>query len=633
MFLVELVLQGVRGARELTRLRFQNGFNFVSGGNESGKTSAADTMLRLLFPGGRPESFKGMISRFTPDSSRAALVAYADNGAYYRVIVDFAKQGVNLSKYNAAAKDFSLLYKDWDSTAQFMAGLSSGILENEYERLFVLRRDKYEGNGSSPAAVARRPEPVKTAPPAPARNAPQETRLAELRETLRKSEEAADAEYRAQAARLKLEEIRKKQERLAESGSRSAEINAELEKLKGCENLPGNLVELLDAHERRQDEKMAKSDELTREISDLKQQLEAMPQLNLLADKLFILGLLLLVFSVVAGLFLLTEEQSLYFPMGVLFSLVLITTAWYKGSAKNTERKAVAKEIEDLEAELGELEKSFEQGGSEIEACMKETGSKTAAELKDKAENYRYFLSLRDEHDQQRRNLIGALSPDDLQAEYEKQQAEVKELEAAAAAVARFNVDAYSLRQDIERLEQELSGGVAAGDSGVAGMREFSLDDSGFAEPVPARRCGFAEDLAAASRISGIEMATLVPAVEAAAQRNLAAASGGKFIRIEAGLEGDPQVHASDDSTVNYSELSHGTRDLVHFCLRTGLVEALAGKLRLPFILDDPLTGFDPGRQQAACRILRTLGTKTQVILFTSNPALKSAGDAAAELR
>lgn len=84
---------------------------------------------------------------------------------------------------------------------------------------------------------------------------------------------------------------------------------------------------------------------------------------------------------------------------------------------------------------------------------------------------------------------------------------------------------------------------------------------------------------------------------------------------------------------VRYEELSHGTRDLIYFCLRTGLVEALAGKRRLPFILDDPFAGLDPVRQQAASQVLRSLGMKTQVILFSSNPALKAEGDADAELK
>jgi hypothetical protein len=38
-------------------------------------------------------------------------------------------------------------------------------------------------------------------------------------------------------------------------------------------------------------------------------------------------------------------------------------------------------------------------------------------------------------------------------------------------------------------------------------------------------------------------------------------------------------------------------------------------------------------RQKAACQVLRSLGSKTQVILFASNPELKVAGDVFAELK
>jgi uncharacterized protein YhaN len=144
---------------------------------------------------------------------------------------------------------------------------------------------------------------------------------------------------------------------------------------------------------------------------------------------------------------------------------------------------------------------------------------------------------------------------------------------------------------------------------------------------------GFLAELRIACRVAGIEMAALVPAVEAAAQRNLASVTAGKYVRIEAGREPGPVVHDKDNSTAVCSELSHGTRSLITFCLRTGLVEVLAGKLRLPFILDDPLADFDPARQKAACHILRSLGAKTQVILFTSNPALKAEGDTVVEFQ
>lgn len=635
MFIVELVMQGVRGIRELARLRFKSGFNFVAAGNESGKTSSVDAVLRLLFPRNEPLVIDSLVSKLTPDASRAALVAYSDEGAYFRVIEDFSKRAVNLSRYNASTKDFTLMHKDWDDTARFMTELTGGISESEYNKLYVFRREQYavrSGRASSQAA-AQPPAPAKRPAPAPAKGktAALEARLAELRSMSRKAEEAADADYKLQSGKLRLEEIRKKLENIEEINNRFADIDANIEALKGCTTLPANLDEVLAEHERRQGERMTRSDELNKNITGLQMQIDSVPQVNLTADPLFIAGAAVGALSVIAALFVLSAEQRDYFPLGVLVALGLIAVAWYKGSRKSAERKMLVKEQEGLQIELADLEKSFEHGGTAIEACMKATGSSTTAELREKAENYRYFLSMRDDIDEQRKRMLDGHPAEDLQAEYGRQQQEVIELEKAAAALAQYNIDTYALRQDIERLEGEMSGGATADFSGSG--QELS-DDFGFAAPLPAEGpAGFLAELGIASRIGGIEMETLIPAVEAAAQRNLSAATSGKYVRIAVGHEGDPVVHAQDDSPVQYSELSHGTKDLIYFCLRTGLVEALAGKRRLPFLMDDPLAGFDPARQQAACQILRGLGAKTQVILFTSNPALKAAGDAAAELK
>ena len=136
-----------------------------------------------------------------------------------------------------------------------------------------------------------------------------------------------------------------------------------------------------------------------------------------------------------------------------------------------------------------------------------------------------------------------------------------------------------------------------------------------------------------ASRMRGIEMEALVPAVESSAQRNLTAVSAGKYVKVEVGPDGLPVAHDRHGSKVAYGSLSHGTREMVYFCLRAGLVEAIAGKRRLPFVLDDPFTALDGARQQVACQLLRVLATKTQVILFTSNSALKAPNETALEFK
>jgi hypothetical protein len=631
MFLVELVLQGIRGFQQLARVRFQGGFNFVAAGNEAGKTTAVDTIIRLLHPVNQPGRMESLVSRIVPDASRGALVVFSDDSAYYRVIQDFSKRAINLSKFNPGTKEFTLMHKDWDATTQFMAGLLPGISEEDYGRLFVFRREACSGQVShdlpvypaaaSPAAKGR------PAPPAGMSSA-HEARLTELRETMRKAEEAADAEYKLDAAKIRLSEIAKKLESRTDARKRMEELEGEIENLKVCEMLPENLPDLISDHEREQGEKMVKTEELAQDIESLTMQRDAIPQANLVMDKLFIAGVVVLGLALLSGLVPL-EGSDIYFPIGALAALLLIAAGWYNSSRKNVQRTEVQREIDGLVKERAEIEKKFQDSGATIIKFMKATDSKSASELKEKADNYRYFLSLYHDLQEQQQLMTGGVNVDDLQAELAKQQEEVAALDKAAKALAHNAVDTYSVRLEIERIEAEHA--QAAPDLGFSGMDM----GAGFVPPTQPAAAGMnvLAEIAVASRVSGIEMETLVPAVESAAQRNLLTVSAGKYVKVEVGPDGLPVVHDKNGAKLSYGTLSHGTREMVCFCLRAGLVEAIAGKRRIPFVLDDPFTGMDPARQHAACQLLRVLGTKTQVILFTSNPALKAANDVALELK
>jgi DNA repair exonuclease SbcCD ATPase subunit len=631
MFLVELVLQGIRGVQQ-ARMRFQGGFNIVAAGNEAGKTTAVDAILRLLYPVNQPEKMESLVSRATPDQSRGALVIFSDDSSYYQIIQDFSKKAVNLSKHDPATKKFALQFKDWNSTSQFMAGLLPGISEEDYGRLFMFRRDSCSGQSSPvPAASLSAGAPaLKGRPTAPAgRQSGQDAKLAELRETMRKAEEAADAEYKLDAAKIRLGEIAKKLDSMADARKHAEALEMEIEKLKVCEILPENLHELIENHEREQSEKRVKIDDLAQDIESLTLQRDAIPPANMVMDKLFIAGVAVGGLALVSGLFPF-EGSDLYFPIGMLGSLLLIAAGWYNSSRKNVQRKTVQTEIDGLVKERAEIEKKFQDSGATIMKFMKTTDSKTAAELREKCDNFRHFQSQYRDLIEQQQMMQGSVNVDELQSEYARQQDEVATLDKAAKALAHNAVDTYSVRQEIERIEGEMS--PSSHDRG-----SFGADLGGEPAPAAPQAAGggvnLLAEIAVASRVSGIEIETLVPAVESAAQRNLTAVSAGKYVKVEVGPDGLPIVHDRSGAKLAFGTLSHGTREMACFCLRAGLVEAIAGKRRLPFVLDDPFAGFDPVRQQAACQLLRVLGTKTQVILFTSNPALRTASDVAVELK
>ena len=369
MFVVELVMQGVRGIRELSRVRFQSGFNLVFAGNESGKTTAVDTLQRLLFPNGGAGALEPLVSKHTPDSSRGALVVCADDGAYYRVIQDFRRLAVNLSRYNASSKEFNLLYKDWNESAQFMAGLTAGVAEDDFARVFLFRREDAAGRAASPIQDAI-PAPVdRPERGAAGGEAAGKAKLARLRETLRKAEEAADAEYRYQSSKLTLDEIGKKLAALDEAERKKSEFESALADLKGYETLPENLMDMIEENKLREGQKAVDTDDLNGKLDGLKTQLEGIPSVNVLTDKLFIAGAVLGILSILAGVFVLTAEYGHYFPIGVILSLILMAFAAYNGTRRNAQRRTVRLDIEELQGELVELERNFVREGAPLEVA------------------------------------------------------------------------------------------------------------------------------------------------------------------------------------------------------------------------------------------------------------------------
>ncbi len=631
MFLVELVMQGVRGIRQLARLRFQNGFNIVIAGNESGKTTTVDTLQRLLFPSNQPGNGKTLVSIYTPDASRSALVMCSDDGLYYRLIQDFSKSAVNLSKYDPAAKEFNLLHKDWDNTAKFMRGLTDDLSEEDYEKVFMLRREHFHDRLSFGTLAPSGKSRTSLSEPAPV-SAPKDAaagkRLAELRETLRKAEEAADADYKYQSAKLARDEINKKLVALDEIEKKTAEVESSLAELKACENLPGNLNEVLEDHERNQGQKRVDAEDLRNELEGLNTRLSGIPVSNFATDKVFLLGAVLGIVSLVVGLYVLTDAHAYLFQSVVIISLILMATAWYNSSRKSVEFKALKKDADAVQSELTELERESVHDGAVVTAYMRSVGVATTVELKEKAENYRHLQSMLQGQVEARQRILGGDMAESLRQQYQKQAEDVQRLEREAQALAPYAIDTYGIRQDIERLESDVSNSGTA----WAGVSEDVILPTEFHAATPGSWGALAE-LAAASRISDIEMDTLFSTVEAVAQRNLSAATGGRYVRFKLDHEGVIVVHAKDDATFKIDDLSHGTKAIVYFCFRAGLAEVVAGKRRLAFIVDDALAGFDPARQQAACQILRNLGGKTQVLFFTSNASLRVANDVAAELK
>jgi hypothetical protein len=267
-------------------------------------------------------------------------------------------------------------------------------------------------------------------------------------------------------------------------------------------------------------------------------QLSGSPRVNFLINPLFLGGGVLGVLSILAGVFVLTEEFAHYFPLGVLLSLVIMALAMYNDSRKSAQRKAVQKDVEALEEERIELERKFVHEGASIAAYMRAVGVGTAGELKEKADNYRYFLSLRNDNEEGRQRIPPVRRP-----------------RPPAAVRAGGEVAELGRRRGITTfpLTPTASGGHRAAGGGTAPVEHvrFGAVDNEFLPMLrhrrPPAKPGF--DASIAGRIGGIEMER--------SSRSRSGASGicppsRVSISGSSSVDGSPIVHAKDDSIIHF---------------------------------------------------------------------------------
>ena len=125
------------------------------------------------------------------------------------------------------------------------------------------------------------------------------------------------------------------------------------------------------------------------------------------------------------------------------------------------------------------------------------------------------------------------------------------------------------------------------------------------------------------------------PAVIARASELFCDVTAGRYVRLVAREDDHPAHHgitaiSARDERVDSGSLSRGTAEQLYLCLRLGLAATHAERtVSLPFVLDDVLVNFDPGRAAAVASAIAALARSHQVLAFTCHPHIVAVFEAA----
>lgn len=281
-------------------------------------------------------------------------------------------------------------------------------------------------------------------------------------------------------------------------------------------------------------------------------------------------------------------------------------------------------DLEEEQVKLDRAADALDEARGVLTRCMEQAGTADEAALRLTVEDLRRRDRLREDMAGLRRILLGPARGDSLAAFIERVRAE-----SAGALVA----EGKALDQEIAELDARRNITVKAQAAAEQEKRRLERAGGEAAELQQEARLLAARVQQDAARYIRLQMALgfLREQIERFRKRNqepLLKRAGELFREITQGsflgldvttVGGSPRlVGVREGAQVEVEGMSDGTRDQLYLALRLAAIERHQQSHEpMPLILDDVLVTFDDQRTRAILPILRAVGRKTQVLLFT----------------
>ena len=132
--------------------------------------------------------------------------------------------------------------------------------------------------------------------------------------------------------------------------------------------------------------------------------------------------------------------------------------------------------------------------------------------------------------------------------------------------------------------------------------------------------------LDATTDLFGADLASMGPLIAPRASQYLAALTERRLGAVEIDVKGRAQV-ATQAGKKHAGMLDANERDLLYLAVKVALMEKYAERARLPYLIDDDFSGFPPAQQVLIGRVLKHVGTKSQVVHLCAGNATEAMAD------
>jgi hypothetical protein len=631
MHFVEFAVQHVRGFSPTGRFALKPGYVVLKPPLEP--SPLAGLALALLYPDGRG----GDASFVAPGqrAGKAAVIFVGQDGITYRVLRELGGGGT-LHRINPATQQLELVTQDSGEANQFLQGQVGLPSRATLEQLFTLQ---------APQLPSRRPRRSagSSSPGMPAPQTQSSPRLSGSHQVAPASDvSAAEAKIREMEKELVI--CREVDNLQFEVDGLNSEIFACESKLRGTEGLKEKLREAEEAWKaeptlasmglpddiltrvERFPRFVAKRDEaLARLRSDREaadEQARSMATVEpLVRNRDFWIALVAGVAFL--GIGLMNSDSLRYvalldipaFGMAALLALRYVEDLQEEDRMKRRSEKFALREKK--------IEEEFEAEVGSVRQAMRLFDVDEMHEIPDRLQRREQLGA---QVAQLRAQLIGMEKhPEYIDAANQlpvlRQQMEL--LNAKIAEKGTFVRDMREVEREIAWLRESIALARAPQTSTSPGVQAAAR--SALEDPSPAVLHGVAEVLAADVHAS-------ISLLRDRCLRYLDALTDKRYVGLEWDVDGNATLVAGSGQRIPAGELSPKDLDLYFLSLRMAAVEKLSARVKIPLIIEDVLVGVDGAKLPLMGRMLKHLGTLTQVLHVTAHPGFAQMSDTSVNL-
>jgi hypothetical protein len=624
MYLLELAGQSVRGLSPALRVALKPGYVVLKPpGAES--PPLATLIIALLFPDGRG----GDAAFIAPGqkTGKAGLTLLGNDQNTYRLVRDLGGSGA-LHRLDRATQKFAVVTEDTTDMSQYVRSQVGAPPKSTFEQLFALTANQLPsrraGKSRSAGTSVSGPKPaLSLARPVEAAGdqAAAQRRLQDLERELVLSKEIDQLQFRLDGVTSQLFE--------AESGVKGNEgLKAALAEAEAAVaaaptpeslGLPKDIISRCERYPQlvqRRDEALAKLGIGSDEFAPF-EEVSGTYVAPLTGDARFWAGVGIGAVALGAGVMMsgpLRYLTLLDIPAFGFAALVALKYVDDLQQSQRTSRKGGMREQREKK-----IRDTFEAESQHVQQAMKALGVDTPGEAIEHLSRGPLVAERAEELRRQLREAEGDPTFAKAASQVARLKKEQEDINSHLLEKGGGVRPANDVEREIARVKESLR--LARGGAPATASSTETAPSPGAAQEDPAP---------VLLKLAADFLSQDVPSVAGGAKdrcgQYLVALSDRRFQAVDFDKEGQARVSANG-KWVPASTLPVKDLDLLYLSLRLTLVEKCCATVKIPFILEDAFAALDDAKVPLLARMLKHVGTTTQVLHASAAPAFDGMAD------